>query len=75
MCVGAIIQSRIKKIIIGAKDPKYGMAGTTFDAFNLKSNHYVDVEFGLMEDECSKIITDFFKKLREEHKNNNKKDK
>lgn len=73
MCVGAIIQSRIKKVVIGAKDPKYGMAGTTFNAFELKSNHKVEAEFGILEEECSSIIKEFFKKLRENHKNNNKK--
>lgn len=75
MCAGAIIQSRIKKIIIGAKDPKYGMAGTAFNAFELKSNHNVDIEFGIMKEECSTVIKDFFKKLREEHKKYNKKEK
>ena len=73
MCAGAIVQSRIKKLLIGARDPKYGMAGTEFNAFELKSNHNVDIEFGIMEEECSSIIKDFFKKLREEHKKNNKK--
>lgn len=74
MCAGAIVQSRIKKVIIGAKDYKYGMAGTTFNAFELKSNHNVEVEFGIIEEECSDIIKNFFKKIREEHKNDNKKD-
>ena len=74
MCAGAIVQSRIKRVIVGAKDPKYGMAGTIFNAFALKSNHSVDIEFGIMEEECSKVIKDFFKKLREEHKKDNEKD-
>lgn len=73
MCAGAIVQSRIKTIFIGAKDSKYGMAGTEFNAFKLKSNHDVDIEFGVLEKECSDIIKDFFKKIREERKNNNKK--
>lgn len=73
MCAGAIVQSRIKKLLIGARDPKYGMAGTEFNAFELKSNHNVDIEFGIIEEECSSIIKDFFKKLREEHKKDNKK--
>lgn len=73
MCAGAIVQSRIKKVYIGAKDSKYGMAGTIFNAFGLKSNHTVEVEFGIREAECSKIIKDFFKKIREEHKKDNKK--
>lgn len=73
MCAGAIVQSRIKKVIIGAKDHKYGMAGTEFNAFEIKSNHNVEIEFGIMEEECSNVIKDFFKKLREEHKKDNKK--
>ena len=73
MCAGAIVQSRIKKVIIGAKDPKYGMAGTVFNAFELKSNHSVEIEFGIMGEEGSTVIKDFFKKLREEHKKDNKK--
>lgn len=72
MCAGAIVQSRIKKVIIGARDPKYGMAGTVFNAFNLKSNHKVEVEFGVLEEESSSIIREFFKKLRDKNKNNNK---
>jgi len=73
MCAGAIVQSRIKRVIIGAKDSKYGMAGTIFNAFGLKSNHKVEVEFGIMEDECANILKEFFKELREKHKKDNKK--
>lgn len=73
MCAGAIVQSRIKKIIIGTRDAKYGMAGTVFNAFELKSNHKVEIEIGLLEDQCSNIIKEFFKQLRQQHKNNNKK--
>lgn len=73
MCAGAIVQSRIKKVIIGAKDFKYGMAGTVFNAFELKSNHKVEVEFGIMQDKCSNILKEFFKELRENQKKDNKK--
>ena len=72
MCAGAIVQSRIKKVVIGARDPKYGMAGTVFNAFDLKSNHEVEVGFGVLEEESSSIIKEFFKKLRDKNKNNNK---
>ena len=68
MCAGAIVQSRIKKVIYGAKDEKYGMAGTVSNVFDLKSNHKVEVEQGILAEECSSIIKEFFKKLR--NKNN-----
>ncbi len=69
MCAGAIIQSRIKKVIYGAKDEKYGMAGTVANVFELKSNHKVEIEKGILESQCSNIIKDFFKVLRERNKN------
>ena len=65
MCSGAIIQSRIKKIIYGASDEKYGMAGTVFNAFDLKSNHKVEIESGILKEECSELLTNFFRKIRE----------
>lgn len=68
MCAGAIIQSRIKKVVYGASDEKYGMAGTAFNAFLLKSNHTVEIKKDVLKKECSDIITDFFKKLREKNK-------
>ena len=64
MCAGAIVQSRIKRVIYGAKDEKYGMAGTISNVFELKSNHKVELLKGIMEEECSNIIKEFFKKLR-----------
>ena len=65
MCSGAIIQSRIKKIIYGASDEKYGMAGTVFNAFDLKSNHKVEIQSGILKEECSELLTNFFRKIRE----------
>ena len=70
MCSGAIIQSRIKKLVYGAKDEKYGMAGSNFNLFELKSNHKVEIVQGILNEECSLLIKDFFKMLRE--KNNKK---
>ena len=64
MCSGAIIQARIKKIVYGASDKKYGMAGTVFNAFDLKSNHKVEIENGILKEECSELLTNFFKKIR-----------
>ena len=65
MCAGAIINSRIKKIYIGANDEKTGAAGSVLDLFNdYKFNHKVEVEKGLLKKECEKILKDFFKELR-----------
>ena len=70
MCAGAIINARIKKLYIGALDEKTGAAGSVFNLFeDYKFNHNVEVEQGIMQDECEKILKDFFKKLREFKKN------
>lgn len=68
MCAGAIIQSRIPMVIFGAKDEKYGAVVSVANMFEIKSNHKVEFEQGILEKECSEIIKGFFKKLR-----NNKK--
>ena len=64
MCMGAIILSRIKKIYIGAMDEKTGACGSFIDLQKYKYNHKPEIETGIMEEECSKIIKDFFKFLR-----------
>lgn len=68
MCAGAIVQARIKKVVFGASDNKYGMAGTVFNAFELKSNHNVEIKKDVLKDECSEILTSFFKEMREKNK-------
>ena len=64
MCAGAIIQSRIKKVYIGALEPKYGAVCSKSEMFSLPSNHKVEYETGVLKEECEKIIKDFFKELR-----------
>ena len=65
MCAGAIINSRIKKLYIGALDEKTGAAGSVLNLFeDYKFNHKVEIEKGIMKDECEKILKDFFKDLR-----------
>lgn len=65
MCAGAIINSRIEKLIIGAKDPKMGACGSIINIVqNQDFNHRTDVIWGVMEDECSEIMKDFFRVLR-----------
>lgn len=65
MCAGAIIQSRIKRVVYGAPDPKAGCAGTLMNLLeDARFNHQVEVTSGLMEDACGRLLTDFFKRLR-----------
>ena len=65
MCAGAIINSRIKKIYIGTMDEKTGAAGSKLNLFkDYTFNHNVEVETNVMQDECEKILKDFFKELR-----------
>ena len=64
MCAGAIIQSRIKNVIYGAKDIKSGAHESITNLFDLKFNHKVKIENGILEEECGEIITNFFKKKR-----------
>ena len=64
MCAGAIINSRIKKIYIGALDEKTGAAGSVLNLFDYKFNHKVEVEKGILQKECEKVLKDFFKELR-----------
>ena len=64
MCAGAIIQSRIKRVVYGALDYRFGAHQSITNLFELKMNHKVDVKSGVLEEECSKIITDFFSALR-----------
>ena len=70
MCAGAIIQSRIRKLYIGAMDPKAGAAGSVLNVLQVeKFNHQVEVEYGLLGEECSEILKDFFRELRARKKN------
>lgn len=64
MCTGAIINSRIKRLIFGTSDYKSGSCGSVVNLFNLGYNHIPEVESGVLKDECSSLLSDFFKKLR-----------
>ena len=69
MCAGAIINSRIKKIYIGTKDEKTGAVGSVLNLLeDYKFNHKVEIESGIMQKECEKILKDFFKELRKSKK-------
>lgn len=64
MCAGAIINSRIKKITFGAFDKKAGSCSSVINLFDLPYNHKPETEGGFMEEECSEMLSSFFKNLR-----------
>ena len=64
MCAGAIINSRIRRLVYGAKDTKAGSCGSVVNLFDLPYNHKPQVEEGFMQEECSAILTEFFSNLR-----------
>lgn len=71
MCSGAIIQSRIDNVYFGAFDKKSGCAGSCINLFQENMfNHNVNIRGGILEEECAKLLSDFFKELRERKKKN-----
>ena len=69
MCMGALLQARVARIVFGAKDPKWGGAGSRYNlAANTGLNHTIDVQRGLLENECRELIQDFFRVKRLEVK-------
>ena len=65
MCAGAIVQSRIRRVYIGAMNPKAGCAGSVLDLLHVEGfNHQCVVESGLLQEECAGLLTDFFRELR-----------
>lgn len=66
MCSGAIVQSRMKKVVIGCMNPKAGCAGSILNLLQMEEfNHQVELEIGVLEEECSEMMKLFFKELRE----------
>ncbi len=65
MCAGAIVQARVKEVVIGAMNPKAGCAGSILNLFTMKQfNHQVQTTYGVCEEECSRILKQFFAGLR-----------
>lgn len=65
MCAGAILHARVDRIVYGAADPKTGAAGSVLDVFSSKQiNHQTVIEGGMMAQECSQLLRDFFKERR-----------
>ncbi len=73
MCAGAIVQARIPKVVMGATNPKAGCAGTVMEILNNPEfNHQVEVVSGVLVNECSKILKDFFVELRSRNREKKK---
>ena len=65
MCAAAMVHARVRRVVFGAFDPKAGAAGGLIDAFALKGlNHRVDVFGGVLEEECARLLSDFFARTR-----------
>ncbi|MFV0363392.1 MAG: tRNA adenosine(34) deaminase TadA [Suipraeoptans sp.] len=65
MCAGAIVQSRIKRVVIGTMNPKAGCAGSILNLLDVPEfNHQVETTIGIMEEECREMMQSFFKQLR-----------
>ena len=65
MCAGALVLARVGKLCIGAMDPKAGACGSLYDLVDTpKLNHRIEVETGIMEEECGTILKEFFRELR-----------
>ena len=69
MCSGAIVQSRMTRVVIGCMNPKAGCAGSILNLLQMEEfNHQVELEIGVLEEECSQMMKSFFKELREAKK-------
>ena len=69
MCAGAIVQARIPRVVIGSMNPKAGCAGSVINLLQMAQfNHQTEIVTGIMEDECSSMLSEFFAELREEKK-------
>lgn len=68
MCAGALVLSRIERVVFGAVDPKAGAFGSRCDINKLGLNHHIRVKGGVCQDECSRILKEFFKRKRIESK-------
>ena len=69
MCAGALMQSRIDKVVIGSMNSKAGCAGSVLNLLEMDGfNHKVEVERGILQEECSTMLSDFFRELREKKK-------
>ena len=74
MCAGAIVQSRMKKVVIASMNPKAGCAGSVLNLLQMAEfNHQVELERGVLEEECSEMLSQFFRELRQKKQEAKKK--
>ena len=66
MCAGAILNARIRRVVYGASDQKFGAVRSVCSLFDMKFNHHPQVEAGIREEEAAELMTEFFRKLRVE---------
>ena len=66
MCAGAILNARIKRVVFGAFDEKYGACGSVCNLFSMGFNHHPQVQTGVREEECRALMQEFFQNLRQE---------
>lgn len=66
MCAGAIVNARIPRVVYGASDAKCGAVRSVCSLFDMGFNHHPRVESGILEEECARLLTEFFQKLRME---------
>ena len=64
MCAGAIVNARVPRVVFGASDEKCGACGSVCDIFSMDFNHHPQVEKGILEEEASALLTEFFQNLR-----------
>lgn len=71
MCAGAILQSRIRRVVVGCMNPKAGCAGSVLNLLDIKEfNHQPELRTGVLAEECSMLMKEFFRELREKQKRN-----
>ena len=69
MCAGAIVQSRMKRVVIASMNAKAGCAGSVLNLLQMQQfNHQVEITQGVLEEECSRMLSSFFRELRERKK-------
>lgn len=70
MCAGAIVQARVSRVVVGSMNPKAGCAGSVLNLLQMAQfNHQVELTTGVLEEECSKMLSGFFRELRQKKAN------
>lgn len=66
MCSGALVQARIDRVVIGTMNPKAGCAGSILNLLQREEfNHRVEITYGVLQEECAAVLSDFFRDLRQ----------